>query len=82
MKLTAEDLEQRDFLDEDCFSCEEDCDPNNPIDYDNYKCSKSKRECGHHCNHVWTHEECCWCGMEFGETEDSPEVELGRQVGH
>ena len=31
------------------------------------ECVKSKRECGHHCNHSWTHDVCCWCGKEFGE---------------
>lgn len=45
-------------LDPQCTSCleciegeEEDC-----------TCPNSKRECGHHCNHSWTHDECCWCG--------------------
>lgn len=31
------------------------------------ECPKSKRPCGHHCNHVWTHDACDWCGKEFGE---------------
>jgi hypothetical protein len=31
------------------------------------ECLKSKRDCGHHCNHSWTHDECCWCGKEWGE---------------
>lgn len=30
-------------------------------------CKKSKRKCGHHCNHIWSHDKCCWCGIEFGE---------------
>ena len=30
-------------------------------------CKKSQRPCGHHCNHSWTHDECCWCGKEFGD---------------
>lgn len=30
-------------------------------------CPKSKRACGHHCNHVWTHDACDWCGAGFGE---------------
>lgn len=29
------------------------------------ECPKSKRSCGHHCNHVWTHDACDWCGVEF-----------------
>ena len=69
------------FLDEECISCEEDPDPSDPMDYDNYKCPKSKRPCGHHCNHSWSHEECCWCGHVFGPNEESPEVEMGRKVG-
>lgn len=28
-------------------------------------CPKSRRACGHHCNHVWTHDHCDWCGAEF-----------------
>lgn len=31
------------------------------------ECSKSGRDCGHHCNHSWSHERCCWCGETFGE---------------
>ena len=69
-------------LDSECISCEEDPDPDDPMDYDNYKCAKSKRPCGHHCNHVWSHGECCWCGSEFGEIEDSPEIEYGREIKH
>jgi len=77
------DLSPRDFLDEVCISCEEDPDPDDPMDYDNYKCPCSKRPCGHHCNHSWSHEECCWCGQEFGVViEESPEEEMGRKVGH
>lgn len=30
-------------------------------------CPKSRRACGHHCNHSWTHDHCCWCGQEWGE---------------
>lgn len=29
------------------------------------KCPKSERPCGHHCNHVWTHDVCDWCGNTF-----------------
>lgn len=31
------------------------------------ECPKSKRPCGHHCNHVWTHDECDWCGLVFAD---------------
>ena len=24
-------------------------------------CPQSKRVCGHHCTHTWTHDSCCWC---------------------
>lgn len=30
-------------------------------------CPASERDCGHHCNHSWSHERCCWCGEEWGE---------------
>lgn len=42
------------------------------------KCSKSQRPCGHHCNHIWTHEHCDWCGVTFGEDGEPtypPEME-------
>lgn len=42
----------------DCATCGEG---------DDSKCPVSQRKCGHHCNHVWTHDQCCWCGAEFGE---------------
>ncbi|NUS01979.1 MAG: hypothetical protein HOV97_05380 [Nonomuraea sp.] len=31
------------------------------------ECPASNRPCGHHCNHVWEHDECCWCLTRFGE---------------
>lgn len=46
--------------DSDCSSCGEESCPAN-------ECPKSQRACGHHCNHSWSHDECCWCGKEFGE---------------
>jgi hypothetical protein len=30
-------------------------------------CTYSEVECGHHCNHSWTHDACCWCGRTWGE---------------
>ena len=33
------------------------------------KCSKSKRNCGHHCNHIWESDKCCWCGEEWGDDD-------------
>lgn len=34
------------------------------------ECPKSPRECGHHCNHSWSHEVCHWCGMEWGLNDE------------
>jgi hypothetical protein len=44
---------------DDCTSCAEGM----PLN----ECPKSERPCGHHCNHSWSHDKCCWCGAEFGE---------------
>lgn len=41
------------------------------------ECPKSKRSCGHHCNHSWTHDVCCWCGMEFGD--DASDQQAARE---
>jgi len=30
-------------------------------------CSRSQKPCGHHCDHSWTHDRCCWCEKEWGE---------------
>jgi hypothetical protein len=47
-------------MEDECISCGEGTPKN--------ECPKSKRKCGHHCNHAWTHDGCDWCGQEFGET--------------
>lgn len=39
------------------------------------ECPKSRRPCGHHCNHVWTHDHCDWCGAEFVDETPSALVE-------
>lgn len=44
--------------DHDCSSCGEEVPTVN-------ECQKSKRPCGHHCNHSWSQDECCWCGKTF-----------------
>jgi hypothetical protein len=36
----------------ECFSCGME-----PRD----TCPQSQRVCGHHCNHIWTHENYHWC---------------------
>lgn len=45
----------------ECVSCEEGM---------TEICEKSKRECGHHCNHSIEDAECCWCGKIFGEPDE------------
>lgn len=25
-----------------------------------HDCPSSQRSCGHHCNHSWSHDRCCW----------------------
>ncbi len=45
----------------DCVSCEEE----RPLN----ECPHPQRPCGHHCNHMWTHDACCWCEEEWGEEE-------------
>lgn len=44
---------------QECFGCSE----GDPIN----ECPKSQRSCGHHCNHIWTHDHCHWCGLEESE---------------
>jgi len=52
----------------ECISCDEG-DPAN-------ECAESEGDCGHHCNHIWTHDECCWCGKN--EQIDTEETENGQ----
>lgn len=47
------------IIDDECYSCGE-LDPLN-------ECPNAERPCGHHCNHIWTHDLCDWCGMELEE---------------
>lgn len=52
--------------DNECATCGEDVEEN--------ECPNSPRPCGHHCNHSWTHDSCCWCGTEWdGEDEIPPD---------
>jgi len=55
-------------LDDICTACGED----SPED----ECSESERPCGHHCNHSWSHDQCCWCDKEWGEEKPKPDVML------
>lgn len=34
------------------------------------RCPNSQKSCGHHCDHTWTHDTCCWCGAVFGDVDD------------
>lgn len=52
-----EEHEQVEINTTECVSCNEGL----PLN----ECPQSKRPCGHHCNHSWSHEECCWCGKVF-----------------
>ena len=55
----------------ECFSCGE---------VEQEACPSSKRDCRHHCNHSWSHDACCWCGMEWGEDgEEIPPSSKGKQ---
>ena len=60
--LWWEYIQNRPIQPSDCSSCLEGGIPRN-------ECPQSKRECGHHCNHAWSHEHCCWCDQEVGEEE-------------
>ncbi len=44
--------------DDECYSCGEGIEE---------ACPKSARACGHHCNHIWTHDECDWCELVLEE---------------
>jgi hypothetical protein len=46
---------------DECSSCGEEFEEGDEF------CPNSRRPCGHHCNHSWTHDKCCWCEREFGE---------------
>lgn len=48
------------------------------------ECPKSKRWCGHHCNHVLTQDACDWCGGHYEEDEwvaQEPPAECGNCHG-
>lgn len=45
-------------LESDCIDCEGE--PDDELGLPE-QCPDSKRPCGHHCNHSWSHEVCCWC---------------------
>jgi hypothetical protein len=47
----------------DCLDC-----PPGPPAGEPEKCPASPLACGHHCGHAWTHDTCCYCKKEWGET--------------
>ena len=49
-------------------------------DFPQNECPESKRPCGHHCNHVWTHDQCDWCGKHF-DAEGGEHVHLFESDG-
>ena len=55
----------------ECISCEE-ATPE--------RCAASKRSCGHHCNHSWTSDSCCWCKKQFGALTEIIH-ELAKRLG-
>lgn len=54
----------------DCIDCD---------DGEAEKCPKSEKQCGHHCNHTWSHDVCCWCKKEWGEENTAVDA---RRVKH
>ena len=47
-------------MEDECWTCAE------GVGFEG-ECPESKRRCGHHCNCVWVHDCCHWCGAEVGE---------------
>lgn len=41
------------------------------------ECPQSRRPCGHHCNHSWSHDKCDWCDTTFGEITEDEQTALG-----
>lgn len=34
------------------------------------ECPGSRRACGHHCNHIWDQDACCWCPAHVNDNGD------------
>jgi hypothetical protein len=43
---------------DECISC------GDPENFPKGECPKSQRACGHHCNHIDSHDNCHWCGFK------------------
>jgi hypothetical protein len=44
----------------DCLTCGE-------VEGVERECPGSQRPCGHHCNHIWTHDACHWCPAHIND---------------
>ena len=64
-KMLQQKEEYKHEVEVECYSCGEEGDTEN-----SEACLKSKRKCGHHCNHILTHDQCCWCNKESGEYKE------------
>lgn len=53
-----------------CISCGE----GDPM----HECKKSQNICGHHCNHIWTHDHCDWCG--YDEVSEESVIGVGQDI--
>lgn len=71
--LTAPRSEgERAKVDPTCASCGEG-DPTG-------ECPKSKRSCGHHCNHIWENDFCDWCRFGLDEPSPAPREAVEREA--
>jgi hypothetical protein len=55
----TEDLRMTSRPSEECVSCSE--------GLPGKECPGSRRECGHHCNCLWSQDQCCWCSAHVDE---------------
>lgn len=61
----SSDIPPYDTVDDPCASCPGD--GLEEVDYAGRECPYSKRPCGHHCNHIWTHGGCDWCSAHTND---------------
>ena len=57
-------------LDDECLTCGEDNArqaAGDPPTGAQGECPGSKRDCGHHCNCLWTQDACCWCSAHVND---------------
>ena len=65
--------QEAEHITEECYSCGE--------EMPEKECPSSHRPCGHHCNHSWSHDACCWCKKEFGEEASVAEEAAALKAG-